>query len=152
MSFHVAKLLKKSTRETIGRTWGYLLLPIILWGWLLGQIGLVPIAILSGLSFGFLLFQAEVPCGAQIRDRDPVTGEFLLCRNNANGILGGCRYKSHKWQNLKLIVSRSTLGRFMRSLLRRTSGQAAAVGALASSSSAVIALLALLVNVAKTAR
>jgi hypothetical protein len=145
----MAKLLKKSTRKTLGKTWGYLLLPVILWGWFAGQIGVAPIAIMSGLSLGFLLFQAKVPCGAQTRERDPVTGEFLLCRNNASGILGGCSFKSHKWQNLKLIVSRSTWGRFTRSLLRRTSGQAAAIGALATTSSAVIALFALFVNIAK---
>jgi hypothetical protein len=146
----VAKLLTKKRRRIFGRTWGYVLLPIIAWGWFIAQIGPAPLAVLSALSFGFLLFQARVPCGAKIRDRDPVTGEHLFCRNNASGMLGGCpQFASHKWQNLKLLISRSTWGQFFRSLLRKASGQAAALGALASSASVVIALFALLVSIAK---
>ena len=103
----MAKLFKARTRRTLWRNWGYLLLPIILWGWFIAQIGAGPLAIMSGLSLGFIFFQAKVPCGAKIRERDPVTGEFLFCRNDAKGILGGCgQFKAHKWQNVRLIVSR----------------------------------------------
>lgn len=146
----MAAILKKSTRKKLGHSWGYILLPVILWGWLIGQIGFGLLAIMSSLSLGFFLFQAKVPCGAQTRQRDSTTGEFLLCRNNAKGILGGCgQYQSHKWQNAKLMVSRSTWGRFGRSLIRRTSGQAAAVSAVGTTSSAIIALFALFVSLAK---
>lgn len=111
---------------------------------------MTPIAIGSALVTGYFLLQAKVPCGAKIRDRDEVTGDFLLCRNNASGILGGCKqFQAHKWGNLKLIASRSTWGQFMRSILRKTNGQAAAVSALASSFSALIAVGALLVNATK---
>lgn len=82
------------------RSWGYLLLPVILWGWFIAQLGVGPLAIMSGLSLGFLLFQAKVPCGAETRQRDPVTGEYHFCRNDARGILGGCgNFKAHKWGN-----------------------------------------------------
>lgn len=144
-------LLKKSTRRKLAKSWGYLLLPVILWGWLVRTIGVPVLAIMSTLTLGFFLFHARVPCGAETRDRDRETGEYLLCRNNAHGILGGCRqYQAHKWQNAKLIIKRSTWGRFLRSLVRKTNGQAAAVGALAACPSAFVALCTLLVNVAVT--
>jgi hypothetical protein len=143
-------MLNKKTREKLWRRWGYITLPIILWAWFFTSIGVGPLAIASVLTTGFFMFQARVPCGAKIRERDRETGEFLLCRNNAKGILGGCgQYEAHKWGNFKLIISRSTWGQFVRSLLRKTSGQAAAISALASSCSVLVAVGALLVNAAK---
>lgn len=139
-------LIRKSTRRKLWQNWGYLLLPVILWGWFFGSLGAGPLAVMSTLSLGFVLFQARVPCGAETRQRDRETNEYQLCRNNAHGILGGCRqYEAHKWGNAKLLITTSTWGRFLRSLLRKTSRQAAAVSALAGSVSAVIALGALVV-------
>lgn len=50
---------------------------------------------------------------------------------------------------LKLIVRRSTWARFIRSILRNTEGKAAAIGALATSFSTVIALGVLFVVMVK---
>jgi hypothetical protein len=131
------------------RSWGYLLLPIILWAWFIAQLGLLPIVIMSAAATLFFLLQAKVPCGAEIRDRDPNTGEHLLCRRNATGILGGCELKSHRWQNVKMLVRRSLWGRLVRSLFRRTNGVAASLSALATVLSMFIALGALVVSIVK---
>lgn len=145
----MAPLVKRRTLRTIWRYWGYILLPIILWTWIALHDQWVAIAIMSAFTTGFFLFQARVPCGAEIRDRDPETGEYLLCRKNASGILGGCGYKSHRWQNLKMIVRRSTWGRLVRSLFRKASGVAASLSALATAASAIIAVGALIVTIVK---
>jgi len=145
----VGRLFKKSTSRAFGRSWGYLLLPIILWAWFIAQLDPRLIAILSVLATTYFLFQARVPCGAETRDIDPETGMHLLCRKNATGILGGCGYKSHRWQNLKLLVRRSTWGRLGQSLFRKAAGAAATLSALATVASAVIALGALFVAMAK---
>jgi hypothetical protein len=62
---------------------------------------------LSTLAAIFFLFQAKVPCCAENR-----VGTF--CRNNAWGLLGGCRIVQHRWQNVKLLIHRSSWGRFFR--------------------------------------
>ena len=108
-------------------------------GWFVGDLTYGPLAILSTASVAFFLFQAPVPCCAENRD-----GTF--CRNNATGILGGCHYKQHKWQNFKLLVRRQSWARLGRGLFRHVSGHAAAVAALAGSASALIAAVALVVK------
>jgi hypothetical protein len=146
----MGRLFKAKIRRKIWRNWGYISVPVILWCWIFTSIGLAPLAVASALTTGFFLFQARVPCGAKTRQRDRETGEFLLCRNDAKGLLGGCgQYQAHKWGNAKLIISRSSWGQFARSLLRKVSGQAAAVSALASSCSVLVAVGALVVNAAK---
>lgn len=126
----MGRLFKVKTRTKRWDSWGYITLPIILWAWFFTSIGVAPLAVASTLTMGFFMFQAKVPCGAPIRERDPETGEHLLCRRDAKGILGGCgHFQAHKWSNEKMIVSRSSWGRFVRNLLRKTNGQAAAVSA-----------------------
>jgi hypothetical protein len=132
------------------RNWGYFLVPIVLVAWShLGFSAAPPPAVASLLSVGFFMFQARVPCGAINRKRNNITGDIEWCRNNASGILGGCHLKSHRWQNAKLLVSRSTWGQFGRTLLRKANGQPAAINALAASASAVIAVGALVVTAIK---
>jgi hypothetical protein len=93
-----------------------------------------PIALAaSALMMGFFSLQAKVPCGAEIRERNRETGMHLLCRNNAYGILSGCKqYQAHKWGNAKLLVHRSRWGQLFHSLMRERSGKAAALGSLAN--------------------
>lgn len=142
--------MKKKTRQAFWRGWGYVLLPVAGWAWFVGLLGAAPIAFMSTLTMGFFLFQSKVPCGAETRTRDAETSEYQLCRNNAKGLLGGCgQYKAHSWGNAKLIMKRSTWGRFLRSLVRRTSGQAAAIGSLANVGIMMTAIGTLLVAIVK---
>lgn len=66
-------MLTKQRRKVIGKYWGYALIPITLWAWLILQVGAAPIAIMSGLIVAFTLFRADVPCGAETREKDPDT-------------------------------------------------------------------------------
>lgn len=142
--------MKKDTRGRIGHYWGYFLLPTVVWAWIIGLLGSAPVAVLSAVAMGFFLFQAKVPCGAETRQIDRDTGEYLLCRNNAKGLLGGCpQVIAHKWGNAKLLIKRSTWGRFLRSLVRKTSGQATAIGSLATVGIMLTAVGTLLVTIIK---
>jgi hypothetical protein len=94
--------------------------------------------ILSTLGAIFFLFQAKVPCCAENRDS-------TFCRNNAWGLLGGCQIVQHRWQNVKLLIHRSSWGRFFRGVFRRVEGGAAALSALGTLASAFIAAGALVV-------
>jgi hypothetical protein len=132
------RLLKKSTRQALFRYWGYLLLPALYWAWFVGDLSYGPLTILSILAAAFFLFQARVPCCAVNRD-----GTF--CRNNAWGLLGGCQIVQHRWQNLKMIIHRSTWGRFASGVFRRFEGGAAALSAMGTVASAIIAAGALVI-------
>jgi hypothetical protein len=122
------------------RTWGYFLIPVLVWAWYSGDVGYGPIAIVSGLAALFFLFQARVPCGGLNRDG-------TLCRNNARGLLLGCnQVVAHRWYNAKMLIRRSTWGRFFSSAFRKFSGVAAVLSALATVASALIAAGALVVS------
>ena len=74
--------------------WGWLLFAVMImaaWSWQLG-----PAVLIAGwaLVTAYFLFQAPVWCGAE--------GRQGPCRNNAAGILLGCKLRQHKWQRLKL--------------------------------------------------
>src|SRR5690606_12356564 len=120
-------LPSKRTRRRIRKSWGYLLLPVILWGWVAGTIGIPAIAIMSGLVLAFLMVNADMPCGAETRERDRETGEFLLCRRPSSGIVGACaQYRAaHRWGCVKMIAKQSNWGRVFRTLTRSTNGKAA---------------------------
>ncbi len=137
--------VKKQTRKRVARTWGYLLLPVLVYGWFVGDIGYGPLAIASTLAAAFFLLQARVPCCAENREVRTLSGEPTLCRNNAKGLLRGCWIEAHKWQNAKMIVRRSSWGRLAGGLFRKFSGAAATFAALAGITSATIAGGSLLV-------
>jgi hypothetical protein len=133
-----SRLLNKNTRRALFRYWGYLLLPVLYWVWFVREASYGLIAIVSVVASLFFLFQAKVPCCAENRD-----GTF--CRNNASGLLGGCHLMNHRWQNLKLMIHHSSWGRFARGVFRRFEGGAAALSAMGSVASALIAAVALVV-------
>jgi hypothetical protein len=138
-------LMKKSTRKALARYWGYIFLPVIFYGWFVGDIGYGPLAIASVLASSFFLLQARVPCCADNRKVLTATGEPTLCRNNSRGLLRGCHIIAHRWQNLRMIGRRHLWGRLFGGLFRRVSGAAATFSALAGMTSALIASGALLV-------
>ena len=117
------RLLTKKTRDTLSRTWGYFLLPALYLLWMPHDPSYAPIAIVSTLAALFFLFQARVPCGALKRD-----GE-TYCIHNARGLLGGCnQVVAHKWYNAKMLVHRSTWGRFVRNACRKDYGRGGHAG------------------------
>lgn len=129
----VARILSKRTQRKIWANWGHIALPVTIWGWIVGLFGAPFVLAASALMMGFFMLQAKVPCGAEIRERNRETGEHLLCRNDAYGLLRGCKqFTAHKWGNAKLLVDRSRWGRLFRSLIRERSGQATAIGSLAN--------------------
>lgn len=148
-------MIKKQTKKRIARlldySWGYILLPVILWGWVTGTFGFGPIAIMSALALGFSTFRAETACGAPTRDQDPETGDYLLCRNQARGVFGSCRqYRAaHRWGKAKMLLKQTYWGRLLRALSLNSGSKAAALSALATSASTIIALAALGVTALK---
>lgn len=119
-----------------------MLLPVIAWAWFIAALGPTPIAVMSTLAFGFFLFQAPVPCCATTRREE-------WCRNNASGILGGCHFKQHRWQNLKMLVDRTTRTRAANGILRGISGKAATLSAVIAACSLLVAVGSLLVSMNK---
>ncbi|HEX3781429.1 MAG TPA: hypothetical protein VHX38_17350 [Pseudonocardiaceae bacterium] len=132
--------MKQATKKKIAKYWGYLLLPVLYFGWFVFHVGPIVLGVVSVLVVVYFLFQAPVPCCAETRDR-------TTCRNNAKGILGGCHIESHKWQNVKLLIRRRLWGRLASGLFRQVKGNAAAISALAGSTSAIAAGVTLLMKV-----
>lgn len=94
------------------------------------------VAALSMAVFAYASFQVPVWCGAVNRDGR------TYCRNNAYGILMGCRNRQHRWQKLKLIVLRSKAGDLSRAVFptaKEKFNAILAVGGLLSAIAAVIA-------------
>jgi hypothetical protein len=58
------RVISKDTRKRIRKSWGYVLLPLILWGWVAGTFDIPVLAGLSELVLLFLMVNADVPCGA----------------------------------------------------------------------------------------
>ena len=102
--------MKKSTRQAIAKYWGYMLLPVLYYGWFVGDIGYGPLAIASTLASAFFFLQVKAPCCAENREVKAKSGDPTFCRNNAKGILRGCR-RGARWQNAKMIGHRSLWGR-----------------------------------------
>ncbi|MBH1933534.1 hypothetical protein I5Q34_04385 [Streptomyces sp. AV19] len=63
------------------------------------------------------------------------------CRENASGLLMGCRRRQHRWQKLKMVVARSKAGDVSRAIFPTAKDKFAAfiaVGGLASAIAAVV--------------
>ncbi|MFJ2608632.1 hypothetical protein ACIQOU_08380 [Streptomyces sp. NPDC091279] len=83
--------------------WGLIAFVLALTGWLTSDFGFSGIATLFALSLLWFLFQAPNPCGA------PIRAAGGTCRNNAKGILRGCRFQQHKWQRMRTFFVRPSL-------------------------------------------
>lgn len=112
--------------------WGLIALVIAVTGWLTANIGPGGLSLLFALSFVWFLLQAPLPCGAPIRQQG------LTCRNNARGLLRGCRVEQHKWQRLRSLFVRPRLARVTRELFPNALTGLATVGALATLVSTVV--------------
>ncbi|MCK1797474.1 hypothetical protein MTQ01_15870 [Streptomyces sp. XM4193] len=120
--------------------WGLITLIVGVAGWATASVGPPGLAVLFALSLLWFLFRAPVPCGAPTRRRDE------LCRNNARGILRGCRIEQHKWQRLRSIVVRPRISRAVRELFPNAITGLASLGALVSLVSTVTATVLSLVR------
>jgi hypothetical protein len=129
--------MDRQTRRIIAKSWGYLIIAFLIAGTWYSLIGPAVIAVGSGLSFLYCLFQAPVFCCAETRGHQ-------FCRNNANGLLLGCWVRQHKWQKMQMVVSRQSWAQLGRRTFAGIGGCAAAlsaIGTLVSACAAVIAIL-----------
>jgi len=111
--------MKAKTKKVLARYWGYLLIPVLFLGWFY-SLDPLALGVLSSLTVLYALFRAPVPCAAITRGNE-------FCRHNAKGLLRGCYLKQHKWQNLKMLVRRSSWGSLGRAIFRSLAGNAAAL-------------------------
>ncbi len=131
--------MRTQTKKRLGQMWGYLILGVVVYGWLGAAMGPGVIALLSGLVVLYALFQAPMWCCATTRSGEP-------CRNNSYGILLGCHVRQHKWQKMRMAVSASSWSQLTRRVLSSVGGVAASVSALASVASVVVAAAALILQ------
>jgi hypothetical protein len=89
--------------------WGYMAAAALIVGWS-QQWALPVIAALSVAVSAYAAFQVPVWCGALNRDGR------TYCRDNAYGVLMGCKRRQHRWQKMKMIVMRSKAGDLSRAL------------------------------------
>lgn len=131
---------KRKIRKSLLDNWGYLLLALVFLGWFaFGARNPLVLAIGSFLVVIYSLFFAVVPCGAENkRKRD---GGPDYCGNNGRGLLGGCRFRRHKWENFKTIAQRQQAVAVIRHILSTFRGKAAAFSAVAGMGSFVVALM-----------
>lgn len=92
--------------------WGYFLLAAVIGAAVQRFNQPLVLLILSGVAFGYFLFQAPLWCGAEVRRDDP---DGRGCRENAHGLLLGCWRRQHKWQRLQAIVRMRQVGHFLNS-------------------------------------
>ncbi|MBJ3805744.1 hypothetical protein [Streptomyces flavofungini] len=114
--------------------WGYIALAALIVAWS-QQWSLPTVVALSAAVSAYAGFQVPVWCGAVNRDGK------TYCRNNAYGVLMGCRNRQHRWQKLKLIVLRSKAGDLSRAVFptaKEKFNATLAVGGLLSAIAAVI--------------
>lgn len=90
---------KSRLGKLFGSLWGYLLVALIAYAWASGDVSLPIIIVGSSMSFLYMLFMAPVWCMAPTRSGSS-------CRNNANGLLMGCKLRNHKWEKMKMLVRR----------------------------------------------
>ncbi|GAA1034068.1 MULTISPECIES: hypothetical protein [Amycolatopsis] len=129
----------RKTKRKIGKLWGYLALIAVAVLWTVPSVGPGVIAILSAFVVLYCLFQAPTWCCATTRK-----GEF--CRNNANGVLLGCRLRQHKWQKLKMAFKEQAPAKALGRMLSNMGGVAASLSAVAGTVSAGVATVALVVK------
>ncbi len=130
--------MRAKTKKVLARYWGYLLIPALFLGWFYYEPNPLVLGVLSSLTVLYALFRAPVPCAAITRGNE-------FCRHNAKGLLRGCYLKQHKWQNLKMLVRRSSWGTLRSAIFRSLAGNTAALtlifGAVSAFGSAVVPFL-----------
>lgn len=129
----------RDTKKIIVQSWGYIIIAFLIAGSLYTSLGATTIAIGSSLAFVYCLFQAPMWCCAENRNG-------TLCRENSNGLLLGCWRRQHKWQKLRMAMSRQSWAKLVRRTFSGIGGQAAALSAIGTLISAVVATITLMVR------
>ncbi|MEU2854050.1 hypothetical protein [Streptomyces syringium] len=113
---------------------------LLIAAWINHAAGPVVVIVLSGATAAWCFFQAPLSCGAPVREHDDG------CRNNASGLLMGCRQvRQHRWQKLKMLIFRRQLRAFCSGLF--SDGKATIV-TLAGAGSFISGLVALVPGIA----
>lgn len=123
----------------IGKYWGYPLLLLIFGGWISEDIGPTVLLAASLLAGAWFLFRAPVWCGARTRQDE-------RCRNNASGLLMGCRLRQHKWQNLRALLNIPQWSDLVAGMMTGAAQRVATLSMVATMLSAVIAALTLVTS------
>ncbi|KOG65694.1 hypothetical protein ADK77_18410 [Streptomyces antibioticus] len=127
-------LLFVSMGKAVRLYWGYIAVAALIVAW--SQQWSLPVVVaLSVAVTAYTSFQVPVWCGAVNRDGR------TYCRNNAYGVLMGCRNRQHRWQKLKMIVLRSKAGDFSRAVFPTAKEKFNAVLAVGGLLSAIAALI-----------
>lgn len=135
----MAASIQSDVMKNLSRYWGYVLLLLIVAGWISGDVGPAILILASVVASVYFLFQAPMWCGARTR-------KDQFCRNNSRGLLVGCpQVRQHKWQSLGMIVHVSAWKDLCGKMFRGLGRQAATISALATLASALIAAIALAV-------
>ncbi|MCF3105610.1 hypothetical protein IPZ58_29045 [Streptomyces roseoverticillatus] len=120
----------------LGQWWGVLAGALLIAAWINKAAGPAVVIVLSAAVLLWSFFQAPLSCGASVRGRDDGY------RNNASGLLMGCRqFRQHRWQKLKMLIVRRKMRDFCSGLFsdgKATLVTLAAVGSFLSGLAALI--------------
>jgi hypothetical protein len=109
---HWAKLAADGSMIFMTRLWRYWGFVAVIVGaalWAGGAIQWTVALIILGATVPFWLFQVPTWCMAITRGQEH-------CRDNANGLLGTCHRRQHKWQKFKLGFYATGWGRLTKDL------------------------------------
>ncbi|NKI40427.1 hypothetical protein [Streptomyces physcomitrii] len=102
---------KKAMFGGLRRWWGILTFLLLIAAWKDSTVGPAVVLALSVVTLLWCAFQAPVACGA------PVRGRSDGCRNNAYGLMLGCRQvRQHTFANLRLLFVRRQVREFCKDL------------------------------------
>ncbi|MGH3313330.1 MAG: hypothetical protein ACRDP3_22545 [Streptomyces sp.] len=91
----------------LGRWWGVLTFALLIAAWVNSVAGPAIVLTLSVATLVWCALQAPVSCKA------PIPGRDEGCRNNAKGLLLGCRQvRWHTYDNLRLLIYRRQMRKF----------------------------------------
>lgn len=95
----------------LGRWWGVLTFALLIAAWVNSAAGPAVVLTLSVATLVWCAFQAPVSCNAPVRGRDDG------CRNNAYGLMLGCKqFRQHTYANLRLLFYRRQVRKFCEGL------------------------------------
>ncbi|WBB63494.1 hypothetical protein O7599_13630 [Streptomyces sp. WMMC500] len=95
----------------LGRWWGVLTFATLIAAWINSAAGPAIVLTLSAATLVWCAFQAPVRCKAPVRGHDDG------CRNNAYGMMLGCRQvRAHTYANLRLLFVRRRVREFCSGL------------------------------------
>lgn len=123
----------------IGKYWGLIAFAGLIIGWTAG-VAMSVLVVLSAISALYFMFQVPFWCCAVNRDGK------TLCRKNSSGILMGCSLRQHKWQKVKMTLVPQGWRMLNRGLWGSPTQGVTTLAGLATVSSTIVSVIALLVT------